>query len=230
MDEREAVFQNLDQIISEKRSGAENVVSATQEPSPATVSSLSSYGNLEKLEAEVNEFLRNHEYQKAKMFLLRYRIRAGDADEADAITRAIEEVEQAEARTIRSDPEMGIQKNEDLEQARQLIEEEKYEEAIRFLEQARDIGPYSYEMDALRDLAIEKHINAERNEAARLYLLATKTHDRDKKKELLMLSYNKLEALIDKYPLSPLIKKIKEHADRVDKSLEQLKSTNERYP
>ena len=63
-----------------------------------------------------------------------------------------------------------------------------------------------------------------------LYLLATKTHDRDKKKELLMLSYRKLKALIEKYPLSPLIKKIKENADRVNKSLEQLESSNERYP
>ena len=77
-------------------------------------------------------------------------------------------------------------------------------------------------MVALKQLAVEKLINRERNRAARLYLLAKNTPDIKKKKELLTTSYQILENLMNEFPSNPLSGKLEDHAEKVKDALIKL--------
>ncbi len=80
----------------------------------------------------------------------------------------------------------------------------------------------SHEIKELREQAVESLINRERNRAAKLFLTARRTHDLEKKEEYLRSSYNILKELIEKYPSSPLISKVKSHLEKVEEELEKL--------
>ena len=107
--------------------------------------------------------------------------------------------------------------------AKKLVEDVKYEEAISRLEEMQREGTASPDSRELKETAIEKLINRERNKAAKLFLMAKGTSDRAKKKELLSSSYNILKVLIDKYPSSPLISKINDNMNRIREEMELQK-------
>ena len=78
------------------------------------------------------------------------------------------------------------------------------------------------EIKRLRDIAVEKLIISERNRAAQIYLMAKKTNNNKKKKELLLSSYNILKGLIDAYPSSSLINKLKIDLSKIEDNLKSL--------
>ncbi len=106
--------------------------------------------------------------------------------------------------------------------ARQLIEEERYEEAIRRINELGDDQDMTLEMKELKDLAIEGFINQERDRAAAYLLRGRQATDPDKKKEFLLLSYSRLRALIEKYPQSGLVKTLNEDIETVKTELDKL--------
>ena len=97
---------------------------------------------------------------------------------------------------------------------------EKYEEAILKLD---ELPPSDPEVKELKNMAVEKIINRERNKAAKLFLAARNTKDPAKKEEMLNSSYNILKAVADKYPSSPLIPKVQDHINQVTKELVKVK-------
>ena len=111
---------------------------------------------------------------------------------------------------------------ETIETAKNLIEGESFEDAIAKIDELQDLRGPSSESIALKNQAIEKLINRERNRAAKLFLAAKKTQDRAKKEEYLLSSYKILKAIIDKYPSSPLNNKLKSHIKTLTKEMERL--------
>jgi outer membrane protein assembly factor BamD (BamD/ComL family) len=86
-----------------------------------------------------------------------------------------------------------------------------------------ELPPTDAEVKELKDRAVEKIINRERNKAARLFLAASKSKDPAKKQELLTSSYNVLKAVADKFPSSPLTPKLQNHMNQVTKELAKVK-------
>ena len=106
--------------------------------------------------------------------------------------------------------------------ARELIEEERYEEAIRSINELRDDQDMTLEMKELRDLAIEEFINQERDRAAAYLLRGRQTTDPARKKEFFLLSYNRLRALTEQFPQSSLIETLNEDMETVEAELDKL--------
>jgi outer membrane protein assembly factor BamD (BamD/ComL family) len=66
------------------------------------------------------------------------------------------------------------------------------------------------------------HINRERNRAAKNFLAAKKTRDMNKKRQYLRKSYYILKSLIDKYPSSKEINKVKSNMKTVVEEMDRL--------
>ncbi len=113
-------------------------------------------------------------------------------------------------------------KRRTMETALKLVEEEKLQDAISKLDTLDPEQKEAPEAKKLRDLAVEMLINRERNRAAKMFLVAKKTHDFEKKYEYLLSSYNILKSLVDKYPSSPLILKVNSHIKVVKEALDKL--------
>jgi hypothetical protein len=111
---------------------------------------------------------------------------------------------------------------ENLEAALKLIEEEEYEPAINMLDQIKRGGDSNPDIDKQMVIAVDKLINKERNRAAKIFLTAKKTDDIKKKEELLRSAQNILNGLIDKYPSSGMIEKIKSNLVSVNVELKKI--------
>jgi outer membrane protein assembly factor BamD (BamD/ComL family) len=68
---------------------------------------------------------------------------------------------------------------------------------------------------------VEGLIERDRNRAARLFLAARQATDPDQKDQYLRASFDILQALVEKYPTSPLIAKVRAHRDRVREEMER---------
>ncbi len=108
--------------------------------------------------------------------------------------------------------------------AKKLIEEEKYDEALAKLDSLQPEGGSSTELIALKDVVTEKLINRERNNAAKLFLMARSETNPAKKEELLGSSLNILKNLLDKYPNTTLRKKINENMATIRDEMSRLKN------
>jgi hypothetical protein len=116
---------------------------------------------------------------------------------------------------------------EALIRARELIDEERYEEAIRVINELRDDQDMTLEMKELRDLAIEKFINRERNRAAAYLLRGRQTTDPYRKKEFFLLAYNRLRTLTEQYPQSSLVETLNKDMKTVETELDKLENAVE---
>jgi len=177
------------------------------------------------------------DFGRAKFILFQQRIRFDEGPEAELIDQALKSVETAEEKAqqqsrteiaakepssadLQKDLQREAEKQDNLKLALGLIRSEKYEEAIVKLD---ELPPSDPEVKELKNMAVEKIINRERNKAAQLFLAASKTKDPAKKQELLNSSYNTLKAVADKYPTSPLTPKVQQHMNQVTKELAKLK-------
>ncbi len=136
--------------------------------------------------------------------------------------QAIGSVERAEEKYIEEKIASISLREETLESTRKLLDNEQLEEAISNLNALEAQGEDSREIREIKEQAIERLINRERNRAAKLFLAARRTQDPEKKEEYLRSSYEILNALIDKYPSSPLNEKLKNHIAKVSEELEKL--------
>jgi len=110
------------------------------------------------------------------------------------------------------------------EEARHLLEEEKYEEAITRLHAIESSRPgHNEEMLAkLKDNAVNGLINRERNRAAKMFLKAKKINDLALKRETLSISRDILTDLLLNYPDSSLIPTVKRNLEVVEQALDEL--------
>jgi tetratricopeptide (TPR) repeat protein len=173
-----------------------------------------------------DELAHNGEYDKAKLLLLQHRLRLQEGPETEAIDKALEnlEITQTNAPTAETkEQQAAIASQETIKVASALIQEEKFEDALAKLEELQQQQALPPEAQSLQALAIEKIINRERNKAAKLFLLARNTADPAKKEELLKSSYSILKAVAEKYPSSPLNKKINDNMRSIEVELAKIK-------
>ncbi|MFO7600379.1 MAG: hypothetical protein R6X27_11295 [Candidatus Desulfacyla sp.] len=178
---------------------------------------------MDQLLQKVRSLVQGHAYSRARVLILRERLRLGEGPENELLDRELEKIDQHEAEfqaqeQMRDDPLKETQ-----ETARQMIEKEDYEAAIGEFTKVEASQELDAESRELKERAVESLINKERNRAAELFLAAKKASDPSKKKELLDSAYAILKTLIDKYPSSPLNQKLKSHISIVQNELDRLK-------
>jgi len=213
VDERQEILKGLTRKIAGK---------TEPEPPSEIKTGVQDLSPMDELLLKVDALMQKHLYDEARLLLIKHRIRLEDGPDAEIIDEALKEIEIAEERFEKEKRSEDTYINETIETAKKLIEEESFEEAIVKIDEFQDLrGPGSESM-ALKNQAIEKLINRERNRAAKLFLAAKKTQDRAKKEEYLLSSYKLLKLIIDKYPSSPLNNKLKSHIKTLTEEMERL--------
>lgn len=181
--------------------------------------------SLQEVLGQVDALVGKNEFDAAKLLLLRLAIRLQDKEQAflvDQAMRSVEEAEQAAREQERSD---AFQRQETLELAADLIEQERYEEAIAQIDTVLWEKEFSSEARQLQDLAVEKIVKRQRNEAAKLFLMARNTPDPARKEEYLTASYNILKTLVEKYPINPLYQTIHDNMKRIQEELSKVRKS-----
>lgn len=177
---------------------------------------------MEQLMDKVNNLISRKDFSAARLELARQRLRAEEGPELEMIEQLWKSVDKAEEQFNRENS------NDELiiEDARRLIEKEKYEEALDTLDPIV-AGGENYEAEKLKKEAIEKLIVRDKNIAAKLKIAANNEGDKQKKRDLLLKARSIFQNLIDKYPASPLIDRVKRNISVVDEELMKLPSADE---
>jgi len=222
-DERMALIQNLNGQINRATKYDKTDISGFPPAKPAPDANVRQGDySIDQVLKEVSSLVRKHAYSEARVLLLKERMKIGEGPDSEIIDRELARIEQREEEFEEQKQIRDAYLKQTFDAAKRLIEEEKFEEAVNKLDEIKEAQDLSAESVALRERAVENHINQERNRAAEIFLAAKKTKDPSKKKELLKSSYEILKALIDKYPSSPLNQKLKSHLTIVKKEIERL--------
>jgi hypothetical protein len=180
-------------------------------------------GALQTTLAKVEALIQEHQFDQARLLLLRQRLRIQEGPETEIIDSALKSVDEAEERFDQEEAAKLALRKETLDRAGQLIEEEKYEEAIAQIDNLERDWTIGTEAEALRELAVDKYVNQERNRAAKLFLLAKRAKEPAEKEKLLLSSREILKALVEKYPTSSLNEKINSYITVIEEELTKLK-------
>ena len=179
--------------------------------------------SLDSTLAEVDALVQEHRFEQAKFLLLRQRIRIQEGADTKRIDKAMKSVEQAEEGFHQEEAAALARRQEALEHANRMMEQEKFDEVIEQIETLEQEGMTGTEADALRNQAIEKLVNRERNRAAKLFLMAKQAKEPSEKEALLLSSRNILKTLLEKYPSSSYKEKINRHIVIIEEELAKLR-------
>jgi len=220
--DKEAIFKRAEKKLLDKET--KTALSDVSSPGSVVIETdVWDKGTIQEVLTEVDRLIKQHEFQSAKILLVKRRLTLEEGPDVDTVDQALESVDLAEDK-FQNEVNLGVlQKTQTLNSAIELIEEEKFEEAITKLEAFERSKETTPETGRLKGFAVDKLINRERNKAARLFLMAKNTEDPIRKEELLVSSYDILKALVDDYPSSPLNDKINDHMDKIRRELEKLK-------
>jgi tetratricopeptide (TPR) repeat protein len=218
LDERQGILNGLTRKITGK---------IDPKPPSETKTDVQDLSPMDEFLLKVDALMQEHLYDEARLLLIKHRIKLEGGPDVKIIDEALKGVEIAEEKFEKEKRSKDAYINEAIETAKNLIEEESFDAAISKIDELQDLHGPSPESMALKNQAIEKLINSERNRAAKLFLAAKKTQDRAKKEEYLLSSYKILKAVIDKYPSSPLNAKLKSHIKTLTKEMESLGITPE---
>jgi len=213
------LFQRISLI--EERYFAENIIKGEKKDQGDIL--IQPEKKLSELIREVNQLVQRQAFTEAKMLLIKARIKTDNDSEIQIIDQTLKDIEGTETRIEKGeDPLDYVAKKEAMEQIAALIEAERYEEAMNILEILEGRLPViDPETQRLKDLAVEKIINRDRNRAAQLYLQAKNISDPQRRKVLLRSCLDILKNLVEKYPSSTLIQRINDHIEIVEKSLNE---------
>ena len=234
LSEREALVKGLEQKLALDGS---RVTQPDSTPTRGDMIKADMDRDLKDALSKADESTQKGDFGRAKFILFQQRIRFDEGPEAEMIDQALKSVEMAEEKAqqqgktevaakepssvdLQKELQREAEKQDSLKVALNSIRSEKYEEAILKLD---ELPPSDPAVKELKNMAVEKIINRERNKAAKLFLTARNTKDPVKKEELLSSSYNILKAVGDKYPSSPLIPKVQDHMNQVTKELVKVK-------
>ena len=218
-DERAGLLQKAEQSLSRERPKTAYQLGTAQGSGTSRAETESLQSTLSKVDALIEE----HRFDQAKFLLIRQRIRIQEGPETELIDGAMKKVEEEEERFQREEAAKLARRQETLERAARMMEEEKYDEVIAQMDSLEQDGMMGAEADALRALAVEKLVNRERNRAAKLFLMAKQAKEPLEKEALLLSSRNILKALLEKYPSSSFNKKINSHIAIIEDELAKLR-------
>ena len=224
LDENEALILVLNNKISGATATKSDIITeqSSKEQTDGEGSDSNDLDTIDHLLQKVDNLIERKTFNEARFLLIKHRIRIEEGPEIEIIDQALNKVRLSEETYEREKDSRDSQRKAFLETAKNLLEENKFNEAIAKIEELNQIQEISTETEILKERAIEKLINHERNRAAKLFLSAKKTQDSAKKERYLRSSYKILETLIGKYPSSPLNKKLKSHIASVKKEMDKL--------
>jgi len=176
---------------------------------------------IDPLLVEVGKSLEENRFSEARNLLVSMRRRSLKADEIARVNQALKKVEIAENDYLEKKISI-ISMKRDLEQARNLLEEERYEEVIDRLEALEIETGDINEVTELKQFAIDKLIIRERNSAAGIFLAAKKTRDLEEKEAYLLEALDILNNTLSKYTSSTLNDKLKSNIETVRVELKKL--------
>ena len=227
LDEREAVLREVRQRISgeDPKTADDGRVLPAEDSEDDSIDGEDGekLDPMVRLLRDVDRLVRDHAYTDAKLLLIKQKLKTEETSDLETIDQAMKTVELAEEKYLEGGGSAVSNQKETLEMASKLIEEEKFEEAIKKLEAIESKNDPSSETREIKALAVEKLINRERNRSAQLFLMAKNTKDATKKEELLVASYHILKSLVEKYPNSKLTDRLKSHLESVEDELKKLK-------
>ena len=221
MQDNEAVLKRAEIKLEEKEVKTASGDNSTTGPSKVE-KDLGDTSPVKEVLEEVDVLVKKQQFQDAKMLLIKHRLTLEEGPDIETIDQALESVDLAEEKYRKEEIRKGFMKDETLNSAMDLIEEEKFEEAITKLDALEQSQMTTPEADKLKGMAIDRLINRERNKAAKLFLMAKNTKDPSLKEELLVSSYDTLKVLIENYPTSPLSEKINDHMEKIKEELDKL--------
>ncbi len=131
-------------------------------------------------------------------------------------------VEESEEQHLRERIERMALIEKGLSRAKQLVEAEKFEEAIAAIDTFSVEGPPNEASRALLDEAVAGIVKRERNQAAKAFYAAKQTDDPVRKEAYLRASHDILNNLLYKYNSSTLIEKIKANLETVKSEMAKL--------
>jgi hypothetical protein len=219
LDERAGLLKEAERSLSRQEPATAFSLGTSQEPGASETDS----GSLQSTFTKVDALIRQHRFEQAKFLLIRQRIRSQEGPEVTKIDRAMTSVEEAEARFHQEEAQRRARRQENLERAARMMEEERYDEVIAQIDTLEKDGMVGAEADALRDLAVEKLVNRERNRAAKLFLMAKRAQEPSEKEALLLSSRKILKNLLEKYPSSSFNQKINSHIAIIEEALAKLR-------
>ena len=221
-DEHETITQSLS-----------NKISTSARVGPDIKHRMPSHIKLERLEVgidhlleRVDKLLEENMFNEARELLFPLKRKTLSADEKITVDQASKKLELAEENYLEKKISM-ISMKRDMEQARKLIEEERFEDVISRLEAIESEQEETREITELKQFAIEKLINRERNRAATVFLAAKGTGDIVKKQTYLLEALGILNALVDKYQISALNTKLLSNMKTVEEELDKLQIKEE---
>lgn len=181
--------------------------------------------SLEGIVEQASALVQERNFKAARLLLIRYGIQAGiTPGTSEVLEDQIKWLEEQEQAFEDQKEERHALLHETLEEAKALIEKERFDEAMTKIREVEKEGDEELDREslALRNQAVEGVINQERNRAAELFLSARRTQDPETRKRLLESSYAILEDISTRYPDSPMQEKIASHKAIVKKALDEL--------
>ncbi|MFC1495431.1 tol-pal system YbgF family protein [Thermodesulfobacteriota bacterium] len=213
INEKNALFKKTENLLSKDEDN--DLDKLSDRPISETYQSVDGVAeaNLKRVEKLISE----GNFAEARLLLLRWRMRAEEGPEMGLIEQALKSVDAAEDSLKKGDSIDKIKLNE----ARNLLDNEKYEDAINMLESIKneDLDP---EINKVKKIAVEKLINKKALEAGNLFQKGLKSNNIENKRAFFRTSKAILEQLIETYPGSALIEKLKGHLGKVTDELEKL--------
>ena len=220
INDRNSLFKKAGGILAEAQGESSAVDESLKERIPGIDPEKSI--QMKQLVDDVEKLISQKDFSGARLELVRRRLRAEEGPELELIEQLLKSVDKAEEGFAKDNSHDNLV----IEDARRLIEEEKYEEALDIIEPIIVEGE-NYKAEKLKKEAIEKLIMRDKNIAAKLKIAASNEGDIKKKRDLLLRAKTIFQNLIDKYSESPLIDKVKRNISVVDEELIKLPTTSE---
>lgn len=178
--------------------------------------------SLDEFLAKIKALVDEKKFEHARDLIKKRRHQTTSREELERLSEAIKEVDKQEDLFLQERISVLSEQSQVLRQAEKLIEKEKYDQALSKLDLISGELAHNMEVSRLKQAAISGIINRDRNRAARLFLAAKQTTDPVKKERYLRACLEILKTLVEEYPSSPLISKIKDHIQKVTEELERL--------
>ena len=216
INEKNSTYQRAGNLLSEYQGGSplidETVKEKISRIDPET----------ELLIDNVKKLLSQKDFSGARLELYRRKLRTEEGPDLEVIEQLLNSVNKAEEQFNKENTNEKLK----IDDARKLIEEEKFEEALDILDPIV-AGGENYEADKLKKEAVKQLIERDIKIAGKLRVAAIKEGDKQKKRDLLLKARSILQNLIDKYPTSPSIDSVKKYISVVNEDLINLQSTND---
>jgi hypothetical protein len=229
-------YESLAAGVSERKRGLESAEEAlgpvltgvgarSGEPAPPGGAQSERPGPLPDLTRRVEALLDTKAFDQARLLLVRQRIRYPEGIETAAIDSLMERVDRTEAasRLDRTSAPAPPALEDAINRARGFMEAEEYEEAIAALNGLQGSGvEHEPRVEDLRRRAETELVKSNREQAAKLFLMARNSGDPKEKEARLRASRELLKDLLTRFPESTMVSRVRSNLETVEREMSDM--------